>query len=248
MKKSSFLFTAILSGLMLFSPALTFADSKDVKQKLTEEEAYIADLVSTLNEVKAPFIHGDYLVFTAKNNARHIGIAFDFERYTKIHSFKIHNVYDMDFNVRDSLQFYILKLPKESRVINYRLIIDGLWTTDPTNTNKAYSEEAGVVLSQVNVTRSVPLVTEKKSDGYVHFIYKGDKGQQIRLGGDFTNWDSWIYQMTEIQPGLYECELPLPPGTYLYAYYNGMTSMVDKTNPNRCYTNDGKVASSITVR
>ena len=85
---------------------------------------------------------------------------------------------------------------------------------------------------------------------YVNLFYEviqGQSGQIIRLGGTFTNWDSSIYVMRETAPGLYELEIPLPRGTHYYAYYDGMASFVDKTNPDRAYTADGRTASVITI-
>ena len=90
-------------------------------------------------------------------------------------------------------------------------------------------------------------ITENVPAGKVRFIYKGKSGQKVRLGGSFTNWDSWIYELTEVQPGLYILDLPLPPGTYQYAYYIGMNSYVDTSNPQRVWSADGKAASQITV-
>jgi hypothetical protein len=81
----------------------------------------------------------------------------------------------------------------------------------------------------------------------VKFVYRGKSGQKIRLGGNFTNWDSWIYHLTETSPGLYQVELPLPPGKYEYAFYTGITSFPDDGNPQKCYTPDGKIASLLIV-
>lgn len=243
-----FLFTiTLLSASQLFAaessvPLRPYIAPKD------DQDAEFANIVAKLDTVQAPFIQGQNLVFTAKNNARHIGIAFEHEEYKTIHSFKIRNIYDADYKVQESLQFFIIKLPKDVQVVRYRLIIDGLWTTDPYNSNKTYSDKCGVLVSQVDANRSIPFVTEQKKDGRVHFVYKGTKGQQIRLGGSFTNWDSWIYTMRETTPGIYEFDLPLPPGTYQYAFYNGMNTLVDRTNPIRCYAPDGKEASQITIQ
>ena len=77
---------------------------------------------------------------------------------------------------------------------------------------------------------------------------KGDKGQKVRLGGTFTNWDSWIYELTEITPGNYEIKLPLPPGKYYYAFYTGLESFADPANPKKAYREDGKTVSEITVK
>ena len=95
---------------------------------------------------------------------------------------------------------------------------------------------------------TLPEVTYKKSDSGVKFIYNGASGEKVRLAGTFTNWDSWIYELKETKPGFYELTLPLPRGKYYYNYYLGMTAIVDKTNPNRVYTQDGRAASVIEVQ
>ena len=223
-----------------------FAQSKKAPV-LTDEELDYAQLVSDITEVRSPYLKGDYVIFTANSSARFVGIAFDFENFSTIHQFKKRSLRDIEYNVSDSLYFYILELPKNIQNVGYRLVIDGLWTFDPTNENKSYVQSVGAVLSQVNVSRSIPLVTEKLENGVVRFVYRGKTGQKVRLGGNFTNWDSWIYEMQEVSPGLYEFELPLPPGVYDYAYYTGISSMTDSTNPNKIYTLDGKEASRITV-
>lgn len=206
-----------------------------------------ADLAARITSVGEPYLKGDYAIFTQENNARYIGIAFDFEKYRTIHKFQIKEFRNEKYEVDDSLYFYILKLPKNVQELNYRLVVDGLWTTDPENPITEYNPEADLVLSQLDVSRNIPLVTEKKEDGLVHFVYLGESGQQIRLGGNFTNWDSWIYELQEVASGVYQIELSLPPGTYDYAYYTGVTSFPDKTNPHRSYNPDGKVASRLVI-
>ncbi|MBP5358465.1 MAG: isoamylase [Treponema sp.] len=206
-----------------------------------------ADIAATIRSVSEPYLKGDYVIFTQKNTARYIGIAFDFEKYRTIHKFQIKQFRDEEYEVEDSIYFYILKLPKNVQELNYRLVVDGLWTTDPENPITEYNEEADLMLSQLDVSRNIPLVTEKKEDGLIHFVYLGESGQQIRLGGSFTNWDSWIYQLEEVTPGVYQIALSLPPGTYDYAYYTGVTSFPDRTNTQRSYSPEGKVASRLVI-
>ncbi len=243
MKKRSFIVFCIL--ILSLSTNL-FAQKKS--ENLTDEEADVAQIISTVRSVRAPFIKNDYVVFTQEaRNYRYVAIAFDFEDFTKIHKFQKKTVYGDDDEVVSTFYFYVHKLPKSVQNIYYRIIVDGLWTTDPQNPNFEYNEASRVSLSVLNVSRTIPLVTEKKDDGFVHFVYLGKSGQKIRLGGNFTGWDSWIYEMKETSVGIYECSLPLPPGTYQYSYYTGIKSFPDVTNPNRCYTSDGKEASLIVV-
>lgn len=243
MKKTIFLSMT----LMLFFTSLAFA-AKEVPLP-TEEELDYLKLASSLSGPREPYMSGDFVVFTADKNARHVGIAFDFENFEVIHSFKLKNLYDQDFEVADSFYFYILSLPKTVQKIQYRIVVDGLWTTDPLNPRKVYNRDTEMMLSELLAKRDIPPVTEKhEDDGLVHFIYEGKSGQEIRLGGSFTHWDSWIYRLKEVAPGLYALALPLAPGTYQYAYYTGTTSFIDVTNPERCYTPEGKMASQIVVK
>ncbi|MCR5606030.1 MAG: glycogen-binding domain-containing protein [Treponema sp.] len=212
------------------------------------EDTYDYDsLVSGITGYSTPYTRGNSVIFTAKPDARYIGIAFDFEDFKQIHSFSSRKLHDADGKVTSSFFFYILNLPKNLTSLNYRLIIDGLWTTDPLNQSTVYNPSTGISLSHLDIDRQIIPETESRDNGLVHFVYRGKTGQHIRLGGTFTNWDSWIYELTEVKPGVYQIDLPLPPGTYYYAFYNGITSMVDTANPHRGYTSDGKKASIITV-
>ncbi|AEE16023.1 protein P26 [Treponema brennaborense DSM 12168] len=216
---------------------------------LAAQDTYDIDiLISGIDKVGAPRISGDYVIFTAENSARHVGIAFDFEKFRTIHSFQRLNTKDVDDKVISSLYFYILEVPPQLKSVSYRLVVDGLWTTDPGNPQKVFNQDAGITLSKVDIPREQLPATEVPLKGTVKFVYQGESGKRIRVGGSFTNWDSYIYELTETAPGLYELELPLPRGTYYYAYYEGISSFVDLSNPERAYTADGRTASVITVR
>lgn len=203
--------------------------------------------VNDIRGVSSPYQQDDYIVFTAEKGPRHIGIAFDFEDYKEIHSFMKKSTKDIDEKEIDSLYFYILELPRDIEFISYRIIIDGIWTTDPNNENKYYNPYTGIEVSTLNVTNNHKNET-KKTDKGVHFIYQGPEGQKIRLAGTFTDWDPWIYELTETRPGYYELYLPLPEGTYYYAFYNGTKSFPDTTNPDRAWSKDGRETSIIVVK
>ena len=241
--------------LAIFLSVATFAFAKGKTEAVAAEDTYEYDLlVSTIRGYGEPILSGNSVVFTAKPDARYIGIAFDFENFREIHSFHIKKIYDMDGEVTNSFFFYVLDLPKDISDIEYRLVVDGLWTTDPLNPHTVYKQSSGITLSRLALNRKLTPKTEVKAgtaslgNGTVHFVYRGESGQHIRLGGTFTGWDSWIYELTDTQPGVYFIDLPLPPGTYYYAFYNGVSAMVDVSNPERGYSADGKVVSVITVK
>ncbi len=246
MRRKFIIITVIsfMASLGIFGQTQLTAGSLDSADR---DEAEIDLALMGVTGPTAPFLSGDYVVFTADSNARYVGLAFDFENYRHIHKYELKTNYDEEYNVASKFYVYVLKLPKDVQSFNYRMVIDGLWTTDPVNPEKNYSPEAQLIVSHVNARREIVRITENVPAGKVRFIYKGKSGQKVRLGGSFTNWDSWIYELTEVQPGLYMLDLPLPPGTYEYAYYIGMNSYVDTSNPQRVWSADGKAASQITV-
>ncbi len=234
-----------ICSVFLFVSLIT---SVFAQENLQEEDMYeYNNIVLNMKGPCAPYESGSYIVFTAPRTSRQQGIAFDFENYSKIHHYKIHKLTDLDGVTTASWMFYLLKKPAKVTSIKYRTIIDGLWTTDATNPDTYTHEQTGISFSCITIQNTDPVITETSDDGFTKFVYFGESGKHIRLGGTFTNWDSWIYEMKEVAYGKYELSLPLPKGTYYYNYYEGMHSFTDNTNPLKGYTADGKIASCITV-
>ncbi|MCR5495601.1 MAG: glycogen-binding domain-containing protein [Treponema sp.] len=231
-------------AIFLLSAFYIFAEMPEQNEIQSYE---LANLMTKITEVTKPIITDDWIIFTAKSDSRFTGIVFDFENYNTIHSYQIHNVRDIENNITSSIMFHVQKRPADLTEIKYRLIIDGLWTYDPYNPDIYYDSTSGITLSRVNIGSTLPIVTNTNAQSGTKFIYNGKPGEKVRLGGSFTNWDSWIYEMEETKPGFYELDLPLPKGKYYYNYYIGMTAITDKTNPNKAYTEDGRKASVITI-
>ena len=74
-----------------------------------------------------------------------------------------------------------------------------------------------------------------------------EKDKLIRLAGDFNNWDPFMYELQETSRGIYELTLPLPPGTWHYAFFRGTTQIRDESASLKAYTRDGRTASVIVV-
>ncbi|MGP1587740.1 MAG: isoamylase [Treponemataceae bacterium] len=238
--------SAFLLLLLIFHSAFALTE---------DEEYYVQNLITDLTKVQAPKVSEGFVIFTADKNSRFTGIAFDFEGYKTVHPFYRNISYDIDLKPQDSILFYICKIPEKVRKITYRLVIDGIWTTDPVNPNKFYDYEADTYLSYVEILTPELRKTEKlfkpqESSGeknLVNFVYQGKAGQRIRLGGNFTNWDSYIYELKETKEGFYEISLYLPPGLYYYNFYKGTSSFLDSTNPKKAYTDDGRIVSAIEI-
>lgn len=215
----------------------------------TNYQNYELDLL--LHEIdtpRAPVVTEKYIIFTAETNHRYVGIAFDFEDYKIVHPFQILTSTDEEGITTRKHMFYCFERSHKFSSLRYRLVIDGLWTTDPLNPNKEYDENVNLYFSRLENLGNKYIYTDSTKNNSVHFVHKGKSGQKINLAGTFTNWDPWIYELTETSPGLYELELPLPKGRYYYNYYIGLTPMLDETNSNKIYTQDGRSASVIEVK
>ncbi|MCF0242778.1 MAG: isoamylase [Treponema sp.] len=204
-------------------------------------------MIHEIDKPQAPVISDDYIVFTADSGYKFVGIAFDFEGFQKIHPFEILKSYDEDGELTKEIMFYCYERKHKTQSIKYRLVMDGLWTTDPHNPVKEYDEKINLYFSKVENLGDIEVITGQKNETLTHFIYKGESGLDLRLAGTFTNWDPWIYNLIETSPGFYELELPLPRGQYFYSYYVGLQPVLDNTNPEKAYTADGRTANVLTV-
>ncbi len=240
MKKLILLFIAFLlcgiGSLGLYAAELTNYQDFDLDK-----------LLHSIDKPCSPIVTEDYIIFTSSPDYRFVGIAFDYENYKTVHPFEILTQKDDDGKVTRKHMFYCYKRQHKFTTLKYRLIFDGLWAADPLNPNKEYDDDVNLYFSKVEDPTSVKIATSYTESDTVRFIYKGESGQNIHLAGTFTNWDPWIYQLNETEPGFYELELPLTTGKYFYNYYIGLTPILDETNPEKMYTNDGRVASVIVV-
>lgn len=213
----------------------------------TPIEAHIyGELVETIARADAPLITGKYIIFTADGSARHAGIAFEHENFQYIHSFqRLYRSEDTD--TKKSILFYIMQIPEEMRELRYRLAINGLWSTDPLNPDEIFDYSAGMSLSILKIPFQKEYKTAVENNGRTRFIYQGETGKKIYLAGTFNNWDPFMYTLEEVIPGRYELFLPLPKGTWYYAYFKDGKQIPDTTNREHVYTSDGRTASVITV-
>lgn len=212
------------------------------------ESVTLNTLMAGITRVREPVVSGRYVVFTASGDSRFTGIAFDFERYGKTHHFQRLIRRDADGEQLENVLFYIAEIPPETGEIRYRMVIDGLWTTDPANGETQYDYANGMSVSRLSVPRYETFQTAQKATGAVRFTWEGGHGKKITLAGSFNGWDPFMYEMEERAPGRYELDLPLPAGTWYYAYFEGTDQLPDPNNEDRAYTKDGRVASVVTVR
>ena len=141
-----------LVGFFIATSTFLFAAEQVVYQNFE-----LDTLLHSINEAQSPVITEDYIIFTSEPNYRYVGIAFDFENYQTIHPFQILTKKDDDGNVSRKLMFYSYKRQHNFTTLKYRLVLDGLWTTDPLNPNSEYDDNVNLYFSVVKDPESIKI-------------------------------------------------------------------------------------------
>lgn len=204
--------------------------------------------ISGITTARAPIVRDRTVLFTASAKARWTGIAFAHEEYKEIHNFERVNLRSDEDEIISSFLFFMYQVPESLTEIEYRLVVDGLWTTDPLNKNGRYDKRLGINSSVVSIKTVSPNKTEQLPDGRVKFVFCGEPNRHVSLAGTFNNWDPFMYSMKEEIPGTYSIILPLSSGMQYYVFYVDAVRTVDKTNSSRGYTTDGKYVSVLEIK
>ena len=219
------------------------------------------DRLITLAGPGAPVIYENFVIFTAPSEFRRVGVAFAHENFFPVYWFRQLLVPQDRLNApipqgrktpdpfKDSgIQFHVYQIPKGVSELEYRFIINGLWTVDPNNPRTRRDPITGLVWSVV----SIPQVPSRPNplNGLPHgltFTFKGPPGEVVTVAGNFNGWDPFMYELREGPSGIYNINIPLPPGTYQYVFFNRGQRFSDPYNSRRVYSRDGREASEITV-
>lgn len=229
---------------------------------LDTESYQFIDRLLRLERPGQPELIGDGVLFTAPSVHRKVGIAFAYEGFSKVYWFKNLMVIRNDISSEEwaakkppeiyhdsGILFYAHTAPEGLKELEYRLIIDGLWTTDPLNPSRRLDTVSGMLRSVVALPRpsAGQEIAETSWDG-ARFRFQAPPGETITVAGNFNGWDPFMYEMREISPGSYSLVLPLPPGTYRYVFFHQGKRFTDPQNPRRAYTGDGAPVSEIVVK
>jgi hypothetical protein len=226
-------------------------------------ESYeFVDALLALTEPREPLIFEDAVIFTVSGSYKKAGIAFLHEDFSRIHPFKkllIPIDQTAEFNeesknqpelVRDSgILFFVYTVPPDVKSLEYRLVFDGLWSTDPYNPSRGFNTNTGIEHSIVPLPKREMTAPDQKDPfpGIV-FSYSGaESGERITVAGDFNGWDPFMYELKEIRRGLYTLAVPLPPGTWRYIYYRNGERFIDYKNASREYAKDGSAVNVAVV-
>ena len=231
------------------------------------ESYQFIDFMRAISAPVKPEIYEDGVVFTASSLYQRIGISFAHEGYARVHWFRRFLVprdqselfadgkfqKNIDPNLDSGIMFHVEAIPHNLKNMDYRMIIDGLWTTDPANP-LSVTGSLGISESRVPLTGSSAAAYQKKlsrtamAPGTYSFSYEAPAGETVAVCGSFNNWDPFMYELKETRPGFYFLTLPLPPGIYQYAFYHRGERIPDPANASARYSRDGRVVSEAVVR
>ena len=246
----------IISLLAVFLFISGFSHAVDMESL---ESLQLIDRLLGIREPKAPEFVGDLVVFTASSSLRRVGIAFANEGFGKIHWFRqlLVSRDPMEISPKErnpspykdsGIVFYVHQIPEGAEEIEYRMIIDGLWTTDPVNPN-IRRDSSGLSQSILSIPPRERLHHPLKGPpGSLDFAFQGPPGEIVTVAGDFNNWDPFMYELVEGPAGNYRINIPLPPGTYQYVFFHKGKRYLDPYNGRRIYSKDGKAASEIVIQ
>ena len=225
-------------------------------------ESYeLIDRLLTLSGPSAPVIHENFVIFSASSDFRRVGVAFAHENFSNVHWFRHLLVTQDRMNpvilpgqrypdpFKDSgLLFHVHQIPEHINELEYRLVFNGLWTTDPANDNTRRDPVSGLALSVLPIParRIAPNPLQGLPAG-LSFSFNGPPGEVVTVAGDFNGWDPFMYELKEYPAGVYSITIPMPPGTYQYVFFHRGQRYVDPHNPQRIYARDGSAASVIVV-
>ncbi|MFP4644962.1 MAG: glycogen-binding domain-containing protein, partial [Spirochaetales bacterium] len=89
----------------------------------------------------------------------------------------------------------------------------------------------------------IPDGPRRTDDGRVEFVYEGTPDQRVHVTGSFNNWDPYMYEMEEVEPGRYETEIRLREGTHFYHFVVDGRRRPDTRNTGNTYTRAGRTVS-----
>ena len=247
---------SILIVFLLFLVSTKLSHAVDIDPVKSYQ---LMDYLLSLSGPAAPQIIDDMAVFTASSGVRRVGIAFAGEGFSKVHWFRQllvsrdpHEISPTEKHpnpYKDSgIAFYVFQIPKGALEIEYRLIINGLWTTDPANPNSRRDRTSGILLSTLSVPPGDTLPNPLKGPpGSLSFVFNGPPGEAVTVAGNFNSWDPFMYELKEGPLGTYSINIPLPPGRYQYVFFHRGKRLADPYNPQRVFSKDGQIASEIVI-
>ncbi len=221
---------AILAALL----AGVGVDAAHPQQESAPFDTAVHIEVQTLREATAPIIVGNHLILSYDSDRpiRYVAAVFEHEDFATRHLFQRNP---------HGVLFLAYRLPEDVDEIRYRVVIDGMWSTDPNNPDSRRMA-TDINISYVDVSdrpRPTPEYPRRLDDGQVEFLFRDTPGRRVYVAGSFSNWDPYRHRMQEVEPGVYRARLSLREGEHFYHFVSNGRRHTDPLNPGRSYRRDG---------
>lgn len=246
----------VLTGLfLLIAPFLLLGQTAEDPEL---DDIHLYREIRGLNEAEAPrFVQG-HLLFTYRPSERErrsrftrmVGISFAHEQFSRVYAFKRLSLSEYP---SEDLFYYVMPAPKEREELLYRIVVDGLWGTDPENP-RSRPVAGGVSASLVEVPReyrgeeSLPAVGDEQVRFALHLdenltpflttlrqerLPTGEfAGHTVYVAGSFNNWDPFMHRLRQDprNPRRFVGSVRVPPGRHFYYFVIDGVRVLDPNN------------------
>ena len=197
--------------------------------------------IANIEHAAAPRVMGSNILlsYLSPSTFQSVTLAMEHEDYRIFHEYQKnkHGIFVLS-----------LPLPEGMQKIRYRLIVDGLWTTDPNAEMERDSRRFLVSYFVLPNTSDAPEPGVKVlADGRTRFTHRSTSGNSVFLVGDFNRWDPFLTPMSEspIYPGVYSITLTLTDEARHYRYVLNGKEIIDPKNPRTVRNGWGEMVSII---
>ncbi len=271
----------ILAVSLLFAvfsgPGAVVVSAQQQQQQEQSEGFFDVGLhreMSTLTEAQSPKALSGHvlLTFEGDSSTRYVAAAFEHEDFSELHTYRIvrNEMPDPD-DPSETVQTKVFVLdypiPEDLERLEYRIVVDGLWQTDPTNPDVERGAN-GVRMSTFSLPERSPTddeIPRVRESGEVEFIFEPDlregietvdgrrfnlsseRGLNVSVAGSFNNWDPYMHELKEAEDGVYRLKIRVPRGQHTYYLVVDGRRIVDPENPERSRHRDGFAVSSFVV-
>ncbi len=206
--------------------------------------------VAGLDSAGPPRLLGDHILFTYEfvgqtpemTSARvhAVEVAFAHENFSVLRSFRRND---------QGIFVYLHPVEPDRTSYEYRLVVDGIWTSDPLNSAQI-TDRWGIRISRIEIPRQLRSFTETpiaRSNREFEFIFLAPVGSRVSLVGSFNGWDPFMTELHEIEPGLFSRRIRLGPGEHLYYFLVDGLRIADPTNSRRRWHASGTPVSVVSL-
>lgn len=241
--------------LLLLAPMLLLGQSVEDPEL---DDIHLYREIRGLQEAEAPqFMHG-HLIFTYRPSERErrsrmtrmVGISFAHERFSQVYAFKRLSLSEYP---SEDLFYYVMPVPEGRDELLYRIVVDGLWGTDPENP-RTRRVAGGVSASLVEIPSEYQGEETFPSLGAerVRFALELDEdlnpflmtlrqerlptaefaGRTVYVAGSFNNWDPFMHRLRPDprNPRRYIGSVRVPPGSHYYYFVVDGVRVLDPNN------------------